>query len=231
MICEVCQYVLSSGPMLILTVPISYNPQVPGDILTDLQEAGIIDDPLYENNFLDQRRVWMGEEKVMSNGTSCYSSNRNRARTSQQSDFSISKHEHHKEGKSRIKEEYRIPHLERRTRTWIYETNFTIETNFDQSFLRNDRTRRKTTRTADARMASFPNSHSRRYALVVEGVKMGASIQVNGIPIGKVTDQFLRYIFPLSESMLHIGLSGTNALSIMFDPEIDTGGRFMACSG
>jgi len=126
-----------------------------------------------------------------------------------------------------MKEEYRIPHLERRTRTWIYETNFAIENNFDRSFLRNDR--RKT--TAGARMASYPNSHSRRYALVVEGIKMGATIQVNGIPIGNVTDQFLRYIFPLSESMLHIGLSGTNALSIMFDPEIDTGGRFMACSG
>jgi len=177
-----------------------------------LEEAGIIGDPFYENNFLDQRHVWMGEEKVLSNGTTCYSAQRSDDDTS---------HEHPENSGTRTKGEYRIPHLERRTRTWIYETNFNHQYS---SFSFDHR------RTA-AKKASGYKSHAKHYALVVEGIKMGATIELNGISVGIITDQFLRYIFPISESILHHSLTDTNTLSIIFDPDIDTHGRFMACSG
>jgi len=122
-----------------------------------------------------------------------------------------------------------IPNLERRTRTWIYETNFTLgHINTSNSSIYKSIVRR---REVVEQKENESYIEHKRYALVVEGIKMGASIQVNGINIGNVTDQFLRYIFPLPPSTLHSELTDTNSLSITFDPEIDTHGRFMACSG
>jgi hypothetical protein len=57
--------------------------------------------------------------------------------------------------------------------------------------------------------------------LVFEGIKMGARVSINGKETN-VTDQFLRYTFPVEGSVV---------LEIAFDPSIDTDGRFMACSG
>lgn len=161
-------------------------------------------DPYYNNNFLDQRHVWMGEDRVKANGTSCYSSQRRR----------------------RLKDEYMIPNLEVRSRTWIYETHFRLD-NQNQVLQSVSSKRRGAEWTNEG--AHF--QRQRNYALVVEGIKMGASVSINGIPSGNVTDQFLRYIFPLSQSMLRSNLTNLNSLSIAFDPEIDTHGRFMACSG
>ena len=105
--------------------------------------------------------------------------------------------------------------LERRTRTWIYET----QTELDPA---------------------------RSYQLVVGGIKMGASIAINGIQIGNVTDQFLRYEFNVNETtIMHGDKSNVYSriakeakhgkinvkLSITFDPAIATDGRFTACSG
>ena len=61
--------------------------------------------------------------------------------------------------------------------------------------------------------------------LVVESLQMGATVRWNGVFVDNVTDQFLRYSWPVS------AVQGPNHLSISFDPSIETNGRFMACSG
>lgn len=183
--------------------------------MTDLQRAGIINNPFYDNNFLDERHVWMGDERVLSNGTSCYNS----------SYSSGNKGEY-------LKEEYRIPHLERRTRTWIYQTSFFLDQATSISFHDQDdgqSTIFRHTRRKNIQRVTDSMTTQIQHVLVVEGIKMGASVAVNGIIIGNVTNQFLRRIFPLPRSILH--LEHKNILTVTFDPDIDTRGRFMACSG
>jgi hypothetical protein len=68
-----------------------------------------------------------------------------------------------------------VPYLERRTRTWVYSCEFVI-----------------------------PNEASANYTqlvLVVEGIKMGATLALNGLVLGNVTDQFLRYEFGLNDAI------------------------------
>ena len=113
--------------------------------------------------------------------------------------------------------------LEQRSRIWMYECEFKI-----------------------------PFS-SHEFILVVEGIKMGASLMLNGVHLGNVTNQFLRYEFPLQNALTASAMTeqGSNAafqqekrtlyqqshtwfsakLTITFDPTIDTYGRFQACSG
>eukprot|EP01052_Picozoa_sp_SAG31_P012494 SAG31_NODE_732_length_12494_cov_3.395482_8_plen_316_part_00 len=56
---------------------------------------------------------------------------------------------------------------------------------------------------------------------------MGAVVRLNGQQLGTITDQFLRYRFPVS-TILH---PGTNTLTVSFgDRTIQTNGRWMACS-
>ena len=164
----------------------------------------------------------------------------------------------------------------KRTRTWTYYTSIALpmrDTLHPSSHLKKKKLR---------------NS---RYILVLEGVKMGATVSVNGIHLGNVTDQFLRYTFPITNSILtsslcnddnnknitskcesnnlfsyketlqmthskairnlsqlrnidantiesgnhetkveHTNMAQLN-IEISFDPNIDTEGRFMACSG
>ena len=64
--------------------------------------------------------------------------------------------------------------------------------------------------------------------LVLDGVKMGAEIRLNGVTLGVVTDSFLRYVFPVSA---HLRQAANNTLELVFDRSIDTNGRFMGCSG
>jgi hypothetical protein len=73
--------------------------------------------------------------------------------------------------------------------------------------------------------------------LVLEGVKMGARIAVDGRPVGAATDQFLRHVYPLALGV-DPDLSGSggeranHTLTVQFDPAMATdGNRFMACSG
>jgi len=65
---------------------------------------------------------------------------------------------------------------------------------------------------------------------VFDGVKMGARILINGQEIGTAADQFRRYTFPLSPSLLRAG-EGANTLSVIFDKQVDCGGRWMSCTG
>lgn len=60
---------------------------------------------------------------------------------------------------------------------------------------------------------------------------MGATIRWNSIVLGNVTDQFLRYSFPIPRSDAETNNKSNATLTITFDPTIDTNGRFMACAG
>ena len=139
--------------------------RIPSDLLTNLMEGGLVDDPYMDRNFLTQRHVWMGDHVVDDN-------------------------EHYN-----------------RTRTWVYETTFEL-----------------------------PTSSDRTWKLVVEGIKMGAHLSVNGVHLETVSDQFLRYVLTLQSHHLSSGQripGGTSqhTLTVTFDPDIEVDGRFMACSG
>ncbi len=78
---------------------------------------------------------------------------------------------------------------------------------------------------------SSPSSH-RNQLLVVDGIKMGARVLLNGKEVLVATNQFLRYTVNVSSLLL-----ASNELEVVFPRSvdnstgIDTGGRFMACSG
>jgi len=61
--------------------------------------------------------------------------------------------------------------------------------------------------------------------LVFDGIKMGATIRVNGEVKETAKDQFLRYVIPLE------GNGRAYNLSVAFEKEINEDGRFMACGG
>jgi beta-mannosidase len=50
---------VATEPTLGLTIPAT----VPGDVITDLQRAGVIGDPYYELNFLDNRTLWSNDRE------------------------------------------------------------------------------------------------------------------------------------------------------------------------
>lgn len=95
----------------------------------------------------------------------------------------------------------------KRTRTWIYTTQFELPT----------------INVTDTTLT---------WHLVIEGIKMGAHVAVNDIPVGTASNQFLRYIFPLNNTVLSAQSHTTqHTLSVTFDPTIPVDGRFAACSG
>lgn len=138
-------------------IVLSVKANVPGDLLTDLQKAGVIADPWLDLTWLQNSSLWTDH-------------------------------------------------------AWTFSTNFTV---------------------------SPSATTSSSLLLVLEGVKMGATVRVNGKTVGVVRDQFLRYLFPLGGGTASLlpGKDG-NRLEIMFgDCEKDTAedvaedGRFMACTG
>ncbi len=69
------------------------------------------------------------------------------------------------------------------------------------------------------------------WRVVLEGIKMGANILVNGKQIGQVIDQFLRYDLEIGSDVIQRGLiCGSNLrchnLTVSFDPSICVNGRF-----
>jgi beta-galactosidase/beta-glucuronidase len=122
------------------TIPAS----VPGDVVTDLERAGVIEDPLLDDNFIRDAPTW--------------------------------------------------------NRTWTLRTSFRVD------------------------------SDAARIALIFDGVKMGASVKLNHVTLGTIRDQFLRYAFDVRNASRDL-LRETNKLELIFDPSIDVGGRFAACSG
>jgi len=66
------------------------------------------------------------------------------------------------------------------------------------------------------------------WMLVFDGVKMGSRVLLDGVPVGNTTDQFLRYVFPVT---LGAAPGTRHTLEVVFDPAIDCSGRWMACTG
>ena len=77
---------------------------------------------------------------------------------------------------------------------WVYTTSFTV-----------------------------PADESVGWTLVFDGIKMGATISVDGKTIGTADDQFLRYAFPLTGMT-----AGSHTLKVSFESSIDCGGRWMS---
>ena len=60
--------------------------------------------------------------------------------------------------------------------------------------------------------------------LVFDGVRMGATVAVNGHFLGNVTDQFLRYRFAVA-ALLNRSAGAENVVTVTFHKDIATGGR------
>ena len=111
-------------------------------------------------------------------------------------------------------------------RPWIYTTMFELpppSTRNEENDDDNDNNDEKTLLVS--------------WKLVIEGLKMGARVELNGHELGIVKDQFLRYDFWIpTDALITTSVSpipkGTeHNLTIIFDPSIAVDGRFMACSG
>jgi len=59
-----------------------------------------------------------------------------------------------------------------------------------------------------------------------DGVKLAATVSLNGKLLGNTTNQHRRYTFDVTGQ-----IKGENTLSVRFDRSMSNGGRFMACSG
>eukprot|EP01052_Picozoa_sp_SAG31_P020097 SAG31_NODE_1495_length_8102_cov_5.708021_2_plen_406_part_00 len=128
---------------------ITINATVPGDLVTDLQRAGAVPDPLFGTNFKNAS-MWSGDG-------------------------------------------------------WNYSTTFDILPSFAVS-------------------GSLPSDS----LLVFEGVKMGATLSLNGEFLGNASDQHRRYIFSVSKLLKRTA----NKVEVHFDDSIDmSAGRYMSCSG
>ena len=126
---------------------------VPGDVITDLQRAGKISDPLYELNWKDQKNVRLWNQ------------------------------------------------------SWTYERSLPA-----------------------ALLADHVVAAGAEVLLVFDGIKMGATVKLNGETLGVVTDQFVKYNFTVTKQLLaHVDAAGTpldSKLEVSFDRA--TNGRFMA---
>ena len=128
------------------------NATVPGDLVSDLQAAHWIGDPLFETNFRNST-FWHGQ-------------------------------------------------------TWTYRTVF------------------------DAASLLHPaakGSPGNDVMLVMDGVKLGARVSLNGQVLGETSDQFIRYSWSVGAVLNPPGLA--NHLAVEFDESIPCDGRYMACSG
>ena len=135
---------------------------VPGDLLSDLARAGLVGDPLFEDNFLNGTATW------------------------------------------------NLPR-------WDLAKTFALD---------------------PALLAAAAAGH--RAVLVLDGVKMGATVSLNGRVLGQATDQFLRYEYPLEAADLaprrgegesEGEVRAAHELRVSFARDIDCGGRWMACTG
>ena len=71
---------------------------------------------------------------------------------------------------------------------------------------------------------------SARLLLVLDSVKMGAMVSMNGVALGNTTDQFLRYEFDVTDAIRQQP-NTLSTLSLLFSPTVETAGRFMPCTG
>jgi hypothetical protein len=109
---------------------------VPGDIISDLQRAGVVGDPWFELTWLDNRTLW-----------------------------------------------------DTSARAWNFSTSVTLPP-----------------------PGAAPGA---ALSLVFEGIKMGARVSINGVPLGAATNQFVRYVFPIPAEA--VVASGANRVDVAFD--------------
>eukprot|EP01051_Picozoa_sp_SAG22_P006670 SAG22_NODE_444_length_10453_cov_8.586343_1_plen_384_part_00 len=69
--------------------------------------------------------------------------------------------------------------------------------------------------------------------LVMDSVKMGARITLNGKSLGVARSQFTRYTFDISDKLLlaQSETDKTNQLTVTFDKTVDEYGRYATCAG
>jgi beta-mannosidase len=96
------------------------------------------------------------------------------------------------------------PCQKKQTRIWKYSTEFDLENFADKDYA---------------------------WRLIVESIQMGAAISWNGLFVANVTDQFLRYVLPITNEHLSASVGAKHILSVTFHPSMETDGRFMACAG
>jgi len=159
------------------------NAKVPGDLLTDLVNDGVWNEPYFENNF--QATYFCDDE----------------------------------DGKP----------------SWVYKLRF----NTTREFFMLPNHGKGLNRTNPI------SEIEGEVLLVLDGIKMGARIELNRHKLGIVSDQFLRYRFPVKDllnfnwnttlaadaNVTNKESTTTNLLTITFDSKILTDGRFAACSG
>ena len=130
---------------------LTINASVPGDLITDLEDAGLVGDPWFETNWRNAT-LW--------------------------------------------------------DQPWRFSTQFTLSEE-----------------EAALLLASTDAAAAAEAMLIFEGIKMGATVTLDGKSLGTATDQWLRYTWPVK-----LG-AGPHELTVSFDRSIDTHGRYMGCSG
>ena len=83
--------------------------------------------------------------------------------------------------------------------------------------------------TFELRRTAPPFPRGSALTLIIEGVKMGAVVTVNGVELGNATNQFLRYEIPLPGDIVRH--DAANVLQLRFERGMELDGRFMGCSG
>ncbi|KAL3940829.1 MAG: hypothetical protein SGBAC_004699 [Bacillariaceae sp.] len=157
--------------------------RVPGDLLTDLVNDGVWEEPYFENHFQDN--YFCSDE----------------------------------DGKP----------------SWVYRLHFNVTTDF--LLPKNGKGVNYTTST----------EIEGEVLLVLDGIKMGARVDLNKHKLGVVTDQFLRYRYRVKDllnwntnidadaeadaNVTQESTTTSNVLTVTFDSSILTDGRFAACSG
>lgn len=138
------------------TFGITVNATVPGDLVTDLQHAGVIGDPFFELGFLNTTTPGAQGAPLWDTGV------------------------------------------------WTFSCDFAAAVRQDAALF-----------------------------LVLDGVKMAADVALNGVPLGGVMDQFLRYALPLPQGALRPP-PARNVLTVAFGTSRDprnAEGRFSGASG
>ena len=130
---------------------------VPGDIVSDLNRAGLVGNPLFELNWLNSS-LWA-------------------------------------------------------ERAWSYRKSFQLPPDFLPGRGRHEEEEEK-----------------EEVLLVLDGVKMGATVSLNGVELGTVRNQFLRHTFPILQSGALQRGGRENTLTVAFDRSIDCEGRFMGAT-
>jgi hypothetical protein len=100
---------------------------------------------------------------------------------------------------------------------WTYSTTF-------DSFLSLSH---GTQNNSSSMSTSTSSSTAAGYILVFDGIKMGASVTLNGHHLGMAVDQFSRWEYDVTNILLPKG----NKLTVAFDSTTPVDGRFMACTG